>query len=477
MSIARVLLFLVALMGLSSPLLARPLYSDGFEPPSIAPLFPVVGGAYQLPAGPVADRLAWLMSELQAGETTTVAEVQAHFDPAWLAQITVAQTQAFINDIRTAYPNAVIRDLVALTPIRATAVIDTPGSPPPWGYLNIGARYTGAQRITTLGVSGWGGSVMYPADQNLTLPQAADKFATLSAQPSLLVGRIGANGQCSALVERNGATPRATASIFKIWVLGAIGRMIADGPLASAELIPMVASELAPGGLINIEPLNTPFSARDLAVLMMGDSDNTATDLLHQRGGRARMNQAVAELGSANPNLLLPLLGISEQFHVFRSFPYATAAGYVNGSEAYQDQFLVQQIEPLGPITTYPYFHIDLMVSGTWHASPFDVCQAFAALRRLPQGSEALAVVDAALGAQAAQPNVRGHFDRVWYKGGSLAATANSFNVLTHAWMLENAGSDPYVVVAMSNQLAGGIDAFQVQSVTGRILQLIAQMP
>ncbi len=456
---------------------ARPLYSDGFDPPTIAPLFPIVDGAYQLPPGPAADRLRWVVGEMAAGETTTLEEINTHFDPAWLASISPAETQAFMATLRSSYPDAIIRDVVGVSPIRAAVVVDTPGGAPPHGYVTIGTRYTGARRITTLGASNYGGTVQYPADQTLNMAQAADKFATLSSAPSLLVGRIGGNGQCTALADRNAGVPRATASIFKIYVLGGVGRMIADGPLAASTQIPMVASEIAPGGLINNEPLNTLFPARDLANLMMVNSDNTATDLMHAWAGRARMNQAVLELGPANPDLLRPLLGINEQFHVFRSFPLAEALSYVNGSEPFQAQFVVDRIEPLGPITAYPFFHVDLMTSGTWQASPMDICAAFAALRRLPKGSEALAVVDAALGGQAAQPEVRGDFDRVWYKGGSLAASTNNFHVLTHAWMLEDAGRDPFVVIAMSNSNAGGIDQFAVQSITGRMLELVSQLP
>jgi hypothetical protein len=472
----RIILIFISLVWLA-PAQARPLYSSGFEPPSIAPLFPLVGGDYQLPPGPAADRLRWLVDELAVGETTTVAEVNANFDPAWLAQISVADTQAFIASLRASFPDAVIRDVVGVTPIRSTVVIDSPAGAPPHGFVNMAVRYTGTRRITTLGVSNYNGTVQYPADQVLTLAQAADKFATLSSAPSLLVGRIGAGGQCTALADRNAAVPRATASIFKIYVLGGVGRMIADGPLSAATPIPLIASEVVPGAAINIEPLGTPFPAGDLATLMMGISDNTATDLLLAWAGRPRMNQAVIELGAAQPTLLTPLLGVGEQFHVFRSFPLAEALSYVNGTEPFQEQFVVDRIEPLGPITSYPFFHVDLMTSGTWMASPMDICAAFAALRRLPQGSEALATVDAALGSQAAQPEVRGDFDRVWYKGGSLAQVAGSFHVLTHAWMLEDAGRDPFVVVAMSNSNTGGIDQFAVQSITGRMLELVSQLP
>lgn len=451
-------------------------YADGFES-TIAPQFPQVNGVFQLPPAPSTTQLQWLLGELQAGQTTTAAEVNAHFDPAWLATNPVAQTIAFIDSVRTSYPNARITDLVAHTPNRITAVIDSPGSPPPSGYLVFGTRYAGAGLIVQFGVSSFGGSVMYPVDTTLTLTQAADKFTTLSTAPALLVGRIGANGQCSAIVDRNANALRATASIFKTWVLGGMARAIVDGNLAAADAVPLVASELAPGGTINNEPLNTPFPVADLATLMMGISDNTATDLLHQRVGRGVINQFVAASGVADPNVLTPLLGISEQFHLFYSFDLATSLGYVNGTEAFQNTFLANNIVPLGPSNGGPYFHASLLTDGSWRASPLDICAAYSALRRMPGGSEAFKTLDRALGAGAAQPNVRSQWDRVWYKGGSLSSGAPGFHVLTHAWLLEDADRDPFVVIAMSNASAGGIDQFLVQSVTGRMLQLVAQLP
>ena len=99
---------------------ARSLYRDGFDPPVIAPLFPPSGDSFQLPPGPVSAQLEWLMSELAAGETTTLGEINQHFDASWLAQIPATQTQTFINNIRNDYPDAVIRDVVMVTPVRAT---------------------------------------------------------------------------------------------------------------------------------------------------------------------------------------------------------------------------------------------------------------------------------------------------------------------------------------------------------------------
>ena len=48
----------------------------------------------------------------------------------------------------------------------------------------------------------------------------------------------------------------------------------------------------------------------------------------------------------------------------------------------------------------------------------------------------------------------------------------NGLLVLTHAWMLEREGEQPIVVAGLSNDPAGGIDGFVIQSILGRILEL-----
>ncbi|MEO7432859.1 MAG: serine hydrolase [Dokdonella sp.] len=471
----RFALVLISLLPFTSAWADR-LYSDSFEVPIVGPYFPRVGNTFALPAGPTTDQLAWIMSELAAGETTTPQEIAAHFDASWT--VSVADTQAFFQSLRTSYPNAIIRDVVAVTPVQVTVVIARPDLSTPFGFLNLEARYSGAHGIVLFGVSNYSGSVQYAEDQGLDLAQSVAKFGTLSGAPAILVGRIGANDQCTALAELNSSQLRATASIFKLWVLAGLGRGIAQGIIGAEESITLAASQIASGGTINGEPLGTIFSLSDMATLMIGISDNTATDHVHHRVGRAAIDQAIDAYGVAQPSVLKPLLDISEQFHLFFTFPLATAQAYVDGTEPDQQQFIDEEIVPLGPYVpgSGAYSNTGLLTSGSWRATPMDICRAFAHHRHLPQGSDAIALVDRALSAQSAQPEVRNAWDRVWYKGGSLASS-DGYHVLTHAWMLQNSGEDPYVVIAMSNSDTGGIDPYKVQSITGRILQLLAQLP
>jgi hypothetical protein len=116
--------------------------------------------------------------------------------------------------------------------------------------------------------------------------------------------------------------------------------------------------------------------------------------------------------------------------------------------------------------------NLPAFLTSSWQSSAQDVCAAFAGMRRFTDGSDALRLIDRALGSSVAQPFVRDEWERVWYKGGSLVGSTGNL-ALAHSWMLETGSRGTFVVIALANNPAGGIDEFQVQSVTSRILQLV----
>lgn len=443
----------------------------------IVPMFPLVDDTAVLPGGPASDKLQWIVDELAVGETTTLTEIQANFSNGFDQPALVD----FFNDVlRVQFPDARVVDVVGLSPLRATVVIEGDNPNVDFGYLNIWARYTGSELVTYFQMSPFGGSVQYPADQLRSLTEAADHYHGLSADNSLFVGRIEPGGQCQSVIERDADTPRALGSIFKAWILAALAERLDEGFSAPDDPISLVAAERAAAGIINDEPLGTVFSVRDMAVLMMGNSDNTSTDHLHELVGRAAVADRLTAFGVSQPALLLPFLNISEQFHVFTRFDLPTAQAYVDGSQAFREQFLANQIVPEGPSypISFPFFHDSLLTGGTWRASARDICRTFAGLNGLDRNGAGFEVVDQALGSQVAQPGIRNEWGRVWYKGGSLTSGATGNHVLTHAWMLQKDGeSQPWIVVALSNDPAGGIEAAPIQSVTSRIIELVGTMP
>ncbi len=456
------------------------LFVDSFEDPVIEAQFPLVGGTYRLTPGPASTQLTWLLGELAAGETTTAAEVNAHFSPSWLSQVPVTNTINFINSVRTSFPNAQVIDVISVTPMRITALIDTPGSPAPHGFLSFGTEYQGAGLIELFGSQSFS-SVQYVEDTTLTLTQAVSKFTTLAAQTGIFVGRINSANQCASMQSSNQTSLFNTASIFKTWVLGGVARAVQNEQLAAGNSVVLDGTKNVAGSVITGAPIGTVFNVGDLTTMMMGNSDNTATDIMHSLAGRAVVDQIFTDFNMAQPTVMTPLLGISEQFHFIYNVTPTNRAAYLAGTESFQQNFLQTDLIPRGRFVGGTLIDNALLNTATWKATPVDICNAMAALRRFPQKSTSLRLIDRAFGSQVAQPFVRNQWDRAWYKGGSLASSATNFHVLTHAWLLEDQGRDPFVLIAMANDPAGNIlrdsTQFQIQSVLGRILQLLAEMP
>jgi hypothetical protein len=428
---------------------------------------------FQLPDYPSTRQLAWVLAQLAAADTTTT-DINAHFTAQALSTTTAAQWRTLFQTWRGTSPNAIVVDLVGVTPISVTALIGTAGSPATGRYLSLQTTYASGGLISSLAASAYplNASPQFVADQGLNMAQAADKFLTLSPANSVLVARI-QNNQCVAIEQRGGTTPRATGSIFKHWVLGALGQAVKDGAIAANAFVSLTAAETVRGSPLASEPVGTLFPLAEMATLMMGNSDNTATDHLHELVGRTRLEQSLTQFGNANPLLLTPFLSVNEQFNLFTGVTLSQAQAYASGTETFQRDFLNSVLASMAPGTGNQQ-HTPIFISGSWQASPMDVCAAYAGMRRFNDQSPAFQLIDKALGSQAAQPFVRDRWQRVWYKGGSLATTAGML-VLTHSWMLESDSRGTFVVVAMANNPSPGIDQFQVQSVTSRLLQLVDQ--
>ncbi len=460
------------LLLLSGQVWSQVIFYNDFEVPAIQPLFPQVAGQFVLPNEPAANQLKWVVQQLSES-STSIADINAHFSSGFNAN----DLQNFFDSLRNTYPDGKIIDIVAMTPMSTAVVVQGQDANADMGYFLVDSRYTGNEEIVYFSVSPYSGSVQYPVDQNLTMQQAISKLNTFAADVGVLVAYVDHNNQCQPVYQSNANTLKATASIFKTWVLGGLANQVVNSTIQPGQNVVYDADQWVNGGsVVNYEPAGTVFSAQDLAVMMLGVSDNTATEIIHDLVGRSVIDHYIDGSGVVDATVLKPILSINEQFHLFFSIHPTTATNFINDTESNQLNFINTQLEPLGAVTSYPYQNYFLLTSGSWRASAMEVCQNFAHLRTYPQGSDALALIDRAMGAQTAQPEIRNHWDRVWYKGGSLVSGVDGYHVLTHAWLLEDNGHAPYVVVGMTNDDNGGIDnndgIYKVQSVLARILEL-----
>ena len=449
----------------------------GCSDPSLTNLHPIIGGAAEVPDHEAGAQLAWLFERFADNAPFTADDLEAHFAPEFIATIGTEASLANLEANRAAFPSPRWIDPVNTSPMRLTGIMQ--GSNNQDAFFVLDVRLSDGL-ITNISIgpygSGGNGTTMYADDAVLSLEQAADKFNAQYSLGSVLVARISEAGQCQVVTGRNENVLRSTGSIFKIWTLAGLADALEDRALFYDDIIPLDATKQVRGGNLWSEPPGLPLSVDRLATLMMGVSDNTATDMVLALAGRERTESLLGEYGHSQPEVMTPKLGVSEQFHLFQSFPETEARMYVDGSESFRRDFLEQKIIPLGSANTGGggFFNESLFFDGAWLASPMDICGAFARLRQLTPGTDAQLVVERAMQAGAAQPNLRERWDRVWYKGGSLDSPFNGTVVLTHAWMLENEGERPVVVIGMANNPGEAVDGFRNQSILGRLLDLAA---
>jgi len=204
------------------------------------------------------------------------------------------------------------------------------------------------------------------------------------------------------------------------------------------------------GESLSVAPLGTLFSVSDLANMMMGISDNSATDHLHDLLGRTKAEQILSQFNHNHADLMTPFLSTNENFHLYWSLPEAQALTYVNGTEQEQRDFLTNVIEPLGPVTAFPFANNSVLIDGTWQASPMDVCGAIAGLRQFNDTTESFELVDQAYSANTGIWGQRQRWERVWFKGGSLS-DGQGLVTLTLGWLVESDDRGAFVVVGMAN--------------------------
>jgi beta-lactamase class A len=107
------------------------------------------------------------------------------------------------------------------------------------------------------------------------------------------------SGERFARLER---TAFPTASTIKLAILYELFRQADAGTIALDQVAPMDRTRAVPGGLLN-ELTNPSLSPRDLAVAMILQSDNTATNVLIDRVGMTAVNQRLMALGLSETKL------------------------------------------------------------------------------------------------------------------------------------------------------------------------------
>ncbi len=130
----------------------------------------------------------------------------------------------------------------------------------------------------------------------------ASDLEASARQADGVVGYVVIDVESGERFARLDGTQFPTASTIKLAVLYELLKQADEGRVALEAATPMDRARAVPGGLL-YELTNPSLSPRDLAVAMILQSDNTATNVLIDRVGMAAVNRRMAALGLAHTEL------------------------------------------------------------------------------------------------------------------------------------------------------------------------------
>jgi hypothetical protein len=262
----------------------------------------------EVPDSPVGDRARWVLGVLSGTEILTTAAIRDNVGARFLAGTPADQLEAELDRLRASGPWLPV-DVDAVDGDAVVRLED--GSGRPW-RLVISADSAGAlDELAVRPVTGG------PRAAATTWAEVHEQLTALDADVGMLAAEVTDDGRCVPITSIEADRPRPLASIFKLYVLGAVAQAVEDGEVTWSDRL-VVTDEVRslPSGTLQDEPDGTEVSVARAAAGMIAVSDNTATDLLMELVGRDAVESAMARMGHRTPDLNRPMLTTREYFTV-----------------------------------------------------------------------------------------------------------------------------------------------------------------
>jgi beta-lactamase class A len=390
--------------------------------------------AVVLPVTPAGVQLGWLIAAMPRLPLSG-AQVRAHFDAAFLAQI----SPAALNQALQAMVS--FRLLSIRVSELSTVVAD----------ISVGDAGPRAQVLLTVdrrGLISWlriSPAVAGPSPATWADVDAAVQLA--APQVRLLVADV-TGGSCQPVHGIDPGIPAPLGAAFKLYVLDALGNAVAAGKVGWDQPLTVTAQlKSLPPGELQDEPNGTRISVLDAAAAMISVSDNTATDMLIHLLGRAAVEAALTQTGMADSALDRPFLTTREIFTLKLDQWPTLAERYLAADEAGRRALLTSTVDraPLPAVAAAGYWTAPRAVNSLeYFASASDLCRVYAALAALARRpglapiGQVLSLNDDGLQLDPAQ------WRTTWFKGGSEPG------VLALAFMATTRTGHSYVVAVLA---------------------------
>ncbi|MFN3517064.1 MAG: serine hydrolase [Novosphingobium sp.] len=294
-----------------------------------------------------------------------------------------------------------------------------------------------------------------------------DSMAAIEAEFRALPGAAGfgiyrlGSGKPELVAGFNPQRQFAIGSAFKLWVLDALAADVAAKRRKWSDVVPLGRPSLPSGDMRNWPPA-APVTLHTLAVAMISESDNTATDTLIGVVGRERIGQHLVATGHSAPALTLPFLTTLEAF-TLKAGPVEERKAYGAADDAAQARMLAALAPRLDAGKIDPAFlsgKPNAIATIEWFAAAEDLAEVLDSLRRRPDPAVmAILGVNPGVGQDSAA-----RFARVGFKGGSEPG------VLNLTWLVQSKDGSWYAVTASWNDPDREVDLQRFLNLGQRLL-------
>jgi beta-lactamase class A len=413
---------------------------------------PAGPGTIAAPAGPAAAvvppdaqtgaQLEWLIAAT-AHLPLSGGQVRAHFDAAFLAQVSPA---ALNQELQTVTGAKLIS--IQVSELNTIEAIVAAGGAVP--QAQIWLTVDGHGLISGLRIG--------PATTEPASPTWADVDAALRSvapQVRLLVANV-STGSCQAVHSINPTTAAPLGATFKLYVLDALGHAVASSKVGWSQPLTVTAQlKSLPAGQFQDQPAGSRMSVLDTAEAMISLSSNTATDMLINLVGRPEVEAALTATGMADPALDRPFLTTREIFVLKLDQWPALANRYIAADEPSRRALLARTVDqaPLPAVAAAAAWTTPRDIDRLeYFASASDICRAYASLAALTRRpglapiGQVLSLNDDGLALDPAQ------WKTTWFKGGSEPG------VVALSYLATTRTGRSYVVTALAEDSSQPID-------------------
>jgi len=416
-----------------------------------------------VPSTPVGDQLAWVFDLLAHRQgKVDKAEVEAHFDPSFLAKVPAEQLVGVLAQVAAKATDLTVGEAKG-DDTRLVARTSAGGQK----FLTKIAIDATSKKIV--------GLLFQPDDEMGPKPASYDEakqmMSALAPRTSLLVAEV-TKGACKPVFSIAPGDELAIGSTMKLYVLlGLADKVIAGKAKWEDELAVRDDWKSLPSGVTQDDAAGTKLSLQTLAERMISISDNSATDHLLYYLGRKQVEAAVRAAKHSKPALDTPFASTREFFDLKLESSQDERDAYVKMSEAkrrdHLDKTLAQKMPALDKANDWKTARAVDKIE--WFASGNDLCNVMATLWQRGQNPKAKVLLDV-LSKNPGLPIDKAQFPYIGFKGGSEPG------VISMTYLLKRADDKLFVVSSSFNAAEdGGLDEGKVVGVIAGIIEVLGK--